>query len=39
MGFLSFFGGFKVSLQQMAKTRVTWQYPLEKKPKSYRLRT
>ena len=37
MSFWTFFGGFKVSLQQMAKTRVTWQYPLEKKPKSNRL--
>jgi NADH-quinone oxidoreductase subunit I len=37
VSFLSFFGGFKVSLQQMAKTRVTWQYPLEKKPKANRV--
>jgi NADH-quinone oxidoreductase subunit I len=36
MSFFSFFGGFKVSLRQMAKTRVTWQYPLEKKPKANR---
>ncbi|HXQ89904.1 MAG TPA: NADH-quinone oxidoreductase subunit NuoI [Acidimicrobiales bacterium] len=34
---LSFFGGFKVTLEQMARTRVTWRYPIEKKPKPIRL--
>jgi NADH-quinone oxidoreductase subunit I len=33
---LSFLGGFKVTLEQMARTRVTWQYPLVKKPKPIR---
>jgi NADH-quinone oxidoreductase subunit I len=33
---LSFLGGFKVTLEQMARTRVTWQYPMEKKPKPIR---
>jgi len=33
---LSFLGGFKVTLQQMSRTRVTWQYPLQKKPKPIR---
>ena len=33
---LSFLGGFKVTLEQMARSRVTWQYPLEKKPKPVR---
>ncbi|MHB8681531.1 MAG: NADH-quinone oxidoreductase subunit NuoI [Acidimicrobiales bacterium] len=33
---LAFLGGFKVTLEQMAKTRVTWQYPNEKKPKPIR---
>ena len=33
---LSFLGGFKVTLQQMGKSRVTWQYPMEKKPKQAR---
>ena len=32
-----FLGGFKVTLEQMAKPRVTWQYPLEKKPKPPRM--
>src|SRR6201988_2394514 len=34
---LSFLGGFKGTLEQMTKPRVTWQYPLEKKPKPIRL--
>jgi NADH-quinone oxidoreductase subunit I len=34
---LDFFGGFRVALRQMARTRVTWQYPLEKKPKMNRV--
>ena len=34
---LSFLGGFKVTLGQMARQRVTWQYPLEKKPKAIRV--
>jgi len=33
---LSFLGGFKVTLEQMARTRVTFQYPLQKKPKPIR---
>ena len=33
---LSFLGGFKVTLQQMARTRVTWEYPRVKKPKPIR---
>ena len=33
---LGFLGGFKVTLEQMARTRVTWQYPDEKKPKPIR---
>jgi NADH-quinone oxidoreductase subunit I len=33
---LSFLGGFKVTLEQMRRSRVTWQYPLEKKPKPIR---
>jgi len=33
----SFLGGFKVTLEQMTRPRVTWQYPLEKKPKPIRL--
>jgi len=33
---LSFLGGFKVTLEQMARTRVTWQYPQVKKPKPIR---
>ena len=32
----SFLGGFKVTLEQMARSRVTWQYPIEKKPKPIR---
>ncbi|MHB1503771.1 MAG: NADH-quinone oxidoreductase subunit NuoI [Acidimicrobiales bacterium] len=34
---LSFFGGFKITLEQMARQRVTSQYPGEKKPKPPRL--
>jgi len=34
---LSFFGGFKVTLEQMAKPRVTTQYPVEKRPKPLRV--
>ncbi len=34
---LSFLGGFKVTLEQMARTRVTWEYPRVKKPKPIRL--
>ncbi|MHB8593551.1 MAG: NADH-quinone oxidoreductase subunit NuoI [Acidimicrobiales bacterium] len=34
---LSFLGGFKVTLEQMARTRVTSQYPMEKKAKPVRL--
>jgi NADH-quinone oxidoreductase subunit I len=44
MGFLddlrkdaSFFGGFKLTLEHMARPRVTWQYPAEKKPKQPRV--
>ena len=44
MGFLdnlrddiAFFGGFKVTLEQMAKPRVTREYPNEKRPKPGRL--
>jgi NADH-quinone oxidoreductase subunit I len=33
---LSFLGGFKVTLGQIARQRVTWQYPLVKRPKSIR---
>jgi len=33
---LAFFGGFKVTLEQMAKPRVTRQYPNEKRPKPAR---
>jgi NADH-quinone oxidoreductase subunit I len=33
----SFLGGFKVTLEQMARTRVTWEYPKVKKPKPIRL--
>jgi NADH-quinone oxidoreductase subunit I len=33
---LKFFGGFRATLRQMARTRVTWQYPIEKKPKPIR---
>jgi len=33
---LSFLGGFKVTLLQMTRPRVTSQYPLEKKPKPIR---
>jgi NADH-quinone oxidoreductase subunit I len=33
---LNFLGGFKVTLRQMSRQRVTWQYPLVKKPKSVR---
>ena len=32
-GFLRFFGGFKVSLEQAFRPRVTRQYPAEKRPK------
>jgi NADH-quinone oxidoreductase subunit I len=31
--FVQFFGGFKVTAEQMVKPRVTWQYPEEKRPK------
>jgi NADH-quinone oxidoreductase subunit I len=34
---LSFLGGFKVTLEQMARPRVTWEYPYEKRPKPPRL--
>jgi NADH-quinone oxidoreductase subunit I len=34
---LSFLGGFKVTLEQMARQRVTRKYPREKKPKTIRL--
>jgi NADH-quinone oxidoreductase subunit I len=34
--YLSFLGGFKVTAQQMTRPRVTWQYPIEKKPKPVR---
>jgi NADH-quinone oxidoreductase subunit I len=34
---LSFFGGFKVTLEQMAKPRVTGQYPRDKREKPARL--
>jgi NADH-quinone oxidoreductase subunit I len=34
--YFSFLGGFKVTLKQMTQPRVTWQYPLEKKPKPIR---
>jgi NADH-quinone oxidoreductase subunit I len=33
---LHFFGGFRVTLEQMARQRVTRQYPREKKPKQVR---
>jgi len=33
---LSFLGGFKVTLEQMTRQRVTRQYPREKKPKQVR---
>jgi NADH-quinone oxidoreductase subunit I len=33
---LSFLGGFKVTLRQMLRPRVTSQYPLEKRPKPIR---
>jgi len=33
---LSFLGGFKVTLEQIARTRVTWEYPRVKKPKPIR---
>jgi NADH-quinone oxidoreductase subunit I len=33
---LSFLGGFKITLLQMTRPRVTSQYPLEKKPKPIR---
>ena len=33
---LSFLGGFKVTLEQMTRQRVTRQYPREKKPKGVR---
>jgi NADH-quinone oxidoreductase subunit I len=34
---VAFLGGFKVTLEQMTKPRVTSQYPLEKRPKSNRV--
>jgi NADH-quinone oxidoreductase subunit I len=37
MSFLSFFGGFKVTLKQIGEPRVTSQYPKEKTPKPPRL--
>ncbi|HEV2360657.1 MAG TPA: NADH-quinone oxidoreductase subunit NuoI [Acidimicrobiales bacterium] len=37
MPLFPFFGGFKVSLKQMAEPRVTTQYPKEKAPKPLRL--
>ncbi len=37
MGFFDFFGGFAVTLRQMAEPRVTHKYPDEKAPKPPRL--
>ncbi len=36
-GFFRFFGGFKITAEQMFRPRVTWSYPDEKRPRPPRL--